>query len=491
MSIDLKTNSASLSKAWQDIFDDKCETDWALFGYEKNTNTLKVADTGDGGFEELSDEWNSGKMLYAGLKVIDPNTNLPKYVLINWVGEGVPSSRKGTCANHVRDVERFFKGHHVAINARNDDDVEESVIIEKVKSSSGANYSYHKEKARPVEAPTAVGSVYQKQNVRKDTDMAKRNQFWSQQEIDEAKRQDEEAKSKTQTKDEAERKRKERELREAKTREEQFRERSRSIDEKRKQEREIAKKKEEERKEKDAARAQAYTKEYEEDKARAAAAAGRREEAADMIRAGKAARPQPPAPQARPRPAVPEPEPDNEPEPEHEPEPEPRYSPEPEPEPRYSPEPEPEPRYSPEPEPEPRYSPEPEPEPEPEPDHRYEPEPEPEPEPELEQDNEYDIPESGPVTGDPSAGYQDQQDDENLYDNADAIVEGTGQEESSGDDVRAKALYDYQAADDSEITFDPGDIITEINQIDPGWWQGRAPDGSYGLFPANYVEIID
>ena len=24
-------------------------------------------------------------------------------------GEGVPSSRKGVCANHVRDVERFFK----------------------------------------------------------------------------------------------------------------------------------------------------------------------------------------------------------------------------------------------------------------------------------------------------------------------------------------------------------------------------------------------
>lgn len=39
----------------------------------------------DGGLEELVDELNSGKILYAGLKVIDPNTSLPKYVLINWV----------------------------------------------------------------------------------------------------------------------------------------------------------------------------------------------------------------------------------------------------------------------------------------------------------------------------------------------------------------------------------------------------------------------
>lgn len=56
--------------------------------------------------------------------------------------------------------------------------------------------------------------------------------------------------------------------------------------------------------------------------------------------------------------------------------------------------------------------------------------------------------------------------------------------------IRARALYDYQAADESEISFDPGDVITHIDQIDEGWWQGLAPDGTYGLFPANYVELI-
>jgi drebrin-like protein len=57
--------------------------------------------------------------------------------------------------------------------------------------------------------------------------------------------------------------------------------------------------------------------------------------------------------------------------------------------------------------------------------------------------------------------------------------------------MKARALYDYQAADETEITFDPGDIITHIDQIDEGWWQGLGPDGrTYGLFPANYVEII-
>lgn len=47
-------------------------------------------------------------------------------------------------------------------------------------------------------------------------------------------------------------------------------------------------------------------------------------------------------------------------------------------------------------------------------------------------------------------------------------------------------------ADGTEISFDPGDIITNIEQVDEGWWQGLAPDGiTYGLFPANYVELIE
>lgn len=53
-----------------------------------------------------------------------------------------------------------------------------------------------------------------------------------------------------------------------------------------------------------------------------------------------------------------------------------------------------------------------------------------------------------------------------------------------------RQLIVFILADDTEITFDPGDIITNIDQVDEGWWQGLGPDGTYGLFPANYVELI-
>ncbi|XP_053058780.1 src substrate cortactin isoform X2 [Acinonyx jubatus] len=54
--------------------------------------------------------------------------------------------------------------------------------------------------------------------------------------------------------------------------------------------------------------------------------------------------------------------------------------------------------------------------------------------------------------------------------------------------ITAVALYDYQAAGDDEISFDPDDVITNIEMIDDGWWRGLCK-GRYGLFPANYVEL--
>ena len=52
------------------------------------------------------------------------------------------------------------------------------------------------------------------------------------------------------------------------------------------------------------------------------------------------------------------------------------------------------------------------------------------------------------------------------------------------------SFFFIKPGDETEISFDPDDIITNIEQIDDGWWRGVAPNGSVGLFPANYVEII-
>jgi len=52
-------------------------------------------------------------------------------------------------------------------------------------------------------------------------------------------------------------------------------------------------------------------------------------------------------------------------------------------------------------------------------------------------------------------------------------------------------MYDYTAADDDEVSFVEGDIITDGVQIDEGWMEGRVErTGQYGMLPSNYVEKI-
>ncbi|XP_039978395.1 LIM and SH3 domain protein 1 isoform X2 [Xiphias gladius] len=56
---------------------------------------------------------------------------------------------------------------------------------------------------------------------------------------------------------------------------------------------------------------------------------------------------------------------------------------------------------------------------------------------------------------------------------------------------RYRAVYDYSAADEDEVSFMDGDVIVDVQQIDEGWMYGRVErTGQQGMLPANYVEAI-
>merc|ERR1712083_377358 len=94
----------------------------------------------------------------------------------------------------------------------------------------------------------------------------------------------------------------------------------------------------------------------------------------------------------------------------------------------------------------------------------------------------YDLP--------PEEDYDNMEDvtaDDDLYDNMEDS--GGEEEQKARAGVSAIALYDYQADAEDEISFDPNDIITIIEMVDEGWWIGEC-HGRFGLFPANYVELM-
>ncbi|XP_069140467.1 drebrin-like protein A [Argopecten irradians] len=581
MALDMRKNQDALIKAYRAVVDEKSETDWLIFGYEGQSSTLKLIGKGDGGIEEMVDDLNGSKIMYAYCKVMDPNTSLPKYVLINWQGEAAPESMKFKCTSHVRDITSFLKPVHVTVQARNEDDVDENIILDKVSKASGANYSIHDEKPKKPVKDGPVGSVYKRVNIANEINTKSRDEFWAEAEKEEQRRIAEERKKNLSERHRETLERKEREKQEAEKREAQVRERMKSITEQRKMERRLSQQDSESEKQQwEKEQENAYKEETERGKrsdlarkeraaeatkltsnsAANARALFRRKESESMDEPPSPIRRGPPPPpkklrqptflnqnQQQQEPKQPislptenttdkvlsqvrEPSP-----PRREPSPPPR---EPSPPPR---EPSPPPR---EPSPEPQQPVMREPSPPPQQPVMREPSPppqqpvmrEPSPPPQQPVMREPSPPPQQPVMQEPSPSpspqatqlprgrnllaeglprRQDSDDEEEKDDDWDdneesapvvpsvhaiqpqfeegeieAYQEEIGQQEQAGQGQCARALYDYQASDETEITFDPDDIITNVDQIDPGWWMGTDPSGKHGMFPANYVELI-
>uniref|UniRef100_A0A8C5EMP9 Drebrin 1 n=1 Tax=Gouania willdenowi TaxID=441366 RepID=A0A8C5EMP9_GOUWI len=176
------------------------------------------------------------RVMYGFCSLKEPKAALPRYILINWVGDDVPDARKCACASHVATIADFFQGVEVIVNASSLEDVEPSAIGQRLTNGTVgaaavvASPVLSRLKTREEELAD-VGTMYEKTNAESEMKKINREEFWEQAKREEELRKEEERKKALEERQRFEEERMELEKKEQENREKRYRERERQIEE--------------------------------------------------------------------------------------------------------------------------------------------------------------------------------------------------------------------------------------------------------------------
>ncbi|KAG0166527.1 hypothetical protein DFQ28_010137 [Apophysomyces sp. BC1034] len=140
----LNISDLALAVAYEDVRDDKTETNWAFFDFANGKpDRLKVAGSGNGGLSEFIQQlkpevagWGYVRMNMSN----DEYSQRVKFVMVPWCGESVGVMRKAKLSIQIADVKNVLRNYHIEVPASSTQDLDEKELMTLLKRAGGANY---------------------------------------------------------------------------------------------------------------------------------------------------------------------------------------------------------------------------------------------------------------------------------------------------------------------------------------------------------------
>jgi len=115
---------------------------WVMYGYGQSKNRLQVISFGEGGFNEMKENVPDVPV-FVYFKFVFGDTGRSKFIYVNYIPDSISPIQKSKLLGHKAAFIEFVKYFHLSwdITDKSDSEFEEEMLIKKLLSAGGANYS--------------------------------------------------------------------------------------------------------------------------------------------------------------------------------------------------------------------------------------------------------------------------------------------------------------------------------------------------------------
>ncbi|GAA5960061.1 hypothetical protein JCM3765_006151 [Sporobolomyces pararoseus] len=137
-------SASEIRDAYEDIRNDKTETNWLLLDYASpKEDRLVLTATGKGGLTELKENLKDENASFAYVRVKyanDTESTREKFIFVVWIGSGVKVMRKAKLSVHSADVKKVLSQFSIEVPANSLEDLNEDPIVVRLRKAGGASY---------------------------------------------------------------------------------------------------------------------------------------------------------------------------------------------------------------------------------------------------------------------------------------------------------------------------------------------------------------